>query len=236
MCPQQLLLDLPVRPNYSPADFVESTCNQEAVRWVHRWPDWPMTMMAIYGEKGCGKTHLAHIWQQKSAARYLTSADIPHLSPFEATQEANAFVLDDADILAQEEWLFHFYNSLKEKNAYLLICCQRPPTQWAIHLPDLRSRLSTLFSVEIAPPDEEALRAVLFKRCSERGMVLSTEAGDYILRRIERSFASIGCLVETLDQYALSAHRQPTLGLIREVFKKGEDNPFHLSKMKDGAP
>lgn len=226
----QLLLDLPVKPNYSEIDYVESSCNWEATQWIHRWPDWPMKMITIYGEPGCGKTHLAHIWQEKTDARFLTSNDIRNLHPQDTLEGASALILDDADSLFQKEtsqhvaaiesWMFHFYNLVKEKGIDLLLCSLLPPTQWTVALPDLRSRLATILSVSVNPPDEEALKAVLFKLCSERGMTLSVDVGEYILRRVERSFDCIRSLVAILDHHTLSQHRQLTLGLVREVFNE----------------
>lgn len=234
---RQLLLDLTLKPNYSPADFVESPCNWEAIQWIRRWPDWPMKMIAVYGEPGCGKTHLAHIWQERTGARFLTPRDILSLAPLDVVRDDRAFILDDGDALFQEgglpeerhneDWVFHFYNLIKEKNGELLICSLQPPTQWEVKLPDLRSRLATILSVAVNSPDENALQAVLFKLCSERGMTLSPEVADYILRRVERSFDSIRSLVNTLDRCALSLHRQLTLGLVRDVLGD-QHKPFYL--------
>ena len=229
----QLLLDISSKPNYSKEDFVESPCNWEASQWVQRWPDWPMKMIAIYGEPGCGKTHLAHIWQQRSKARFLKPTDTLNLKPHEVIENVQAFVLDDADTTLtreghvrgiEDEWLFHFYNLVREKGADLLICCRQPPTQWTITLPDLRSRLSTILSVAVNPPDEEALIAVLLKLCSERGMILSREIADYIVRRIERSFESIRNIVNALDHETLTQHRQLTLGLVKNVLNQPKES------------
>ncbi len=113
--------------------------------------------------------------------------------------------------------MFHFYNLVKEKNADLLLCSLQPPTQWKVTLPDLRSRLATVLSIAVNPPDEEALKAVLFKLCSEYGMTLSVDVAAYILRRVERSFDHIRSLAAMLNHRTLSQHRQLTLGLVREV-------------------
>jgi DnaA regulatory inactivator Hda len=217
IAPRQLPLHLPLKPNYAEIDFIESPCNREALQWIRRWPDWPVKMIAIYGMPGCGKTHLAHIWQEKSTARLLTAEDIAKITPFEAVRDFQAFVVDDADTLEAEDWLFHFYNLMKEKDAYCLFCCRQAPTQWTVTLPDLQSRLTTILSVPLPPPDEDALRAVLFKLFTEKGMTLSLDIADYILRRIERSFEAARTLVNAIDHYTLSTHRPLTLAVVRDV-------------------
>jgi DnaA regulatory inactivator Hda len=222
----QLLLDLSYKPDYSSANFMKSPCNWEALEWIHRWPNWPMKMIAIYGEPSCGKTHLAHIWQEKSGASYLTMPEALISSPEEILKVNQAIILDDAELHTstnaqsqkdQEEWMFHFYNLIKEEQKDLLICSRQAPNHWGVTLPDLRSRLSTILSVAVNPPDEGALHAVLLKLCAEKGMSLSSEVAEYILRRVERSFESIRNLVNILDHETLVLHRSLTLGLVRDV-------------------
>jgi DnaA regulatory inactivator Hda len=214
---RQLALHLPLKPSYAEGDFIESACNEAALQWIRRWPDWPVKMIAIYGMPGCGKTHLAHIWQEKTTACFLTPQDIARISPPEAVQVATRFVLDDVESLEDESWLFHFYNLMKEKDAYCLLCCRQAPTQWKVALPDLQSRLATILSIPVTLPDEDTLRAVLFKLFTEKGMALSQEIADYILRRIERSFDAVRSLVDAIDYYTLSTRRPLTLAVIREV-------------------
>ncbi|MBM3468887.1 MAG: hypothetical protein FJX71_05595 [Alphaproteobacteria bacterium] len=230
--PPQLLLNLPLQPNYSENDLIVSSHNWEAHQWIQRWPNWTMRMVALYGHHGCGKTHLAHIWQEKSHALFIKSSDIKYFTPLDIIQRAQAFIFDDIDIFFQndeslsgnskEDWMFHFYNLAKEKEIDLLFCSLQPPTHWNVKLPDLKSRLATILSVEILSPDEEALEAILFKLCSEMGMSLTEEVKDYILRRIERSFESVQAFVKMLNTYTLSTHRQLTLGLVREALNDKE--------------
>ena len=44
-------------------DFLPAPSNAAALAWIERWPDWPGPALALYGPAGCGKTHLASIWQ-----------------------------------------------------------------------------------------------------------------------------------------------------------------------------
>src|SRR6185295_6818072 len=79
MRPEQLPLELPVRSAMNAAGFVVSDSNRDAVAWTDRWPDWPNGILAVYGPPGCGKTHLAHVWQAKSKARFLEPSALEQL-------------------------------------------------------------------------------------------------------------------------------------------------------------
>ena len=46
-----------------------SGCNKNAYKIVEMWPDWSFFAMLIFGPKGCGKTHLAHIFAENVCLR-----------------------------------------------------------------------------------------------------------------------------------------------------------------------
>src|ERR1700761_4231477 len=105
----QLIFDLSRPPAYSAADFLPAPCNEAATGWIGRWPDWPGFALALSGPVASGKSHLAHIFAEKSgsvvvAARVLTAENIPEIA------DGNGVVVEDADRGVDETALFHLYN------------------------------------------------------------------------------------------------------------------------------
>lgn len=213
---QQLLLPFNTPLIYTRASWVTGACNQEAMQWVDSWSkDTPF--LCVYGEEGSGKTHLAHIWQEKTKALYWDAQILEISSPYEMIGCARAIALDNADLLVKDhsEWLFHLYNCAKEKKMSLLLTAKTPPTQWQTPLSDLKSRLSTLVSVELGQPNDALLTDIIKKQFSERGLRTSAETIDYLLKHIERSFTAIKVWVDKLDYHAAVSHRTVTIPLVR---------------------
>lgn len=206
--PQQLPLDLAYRPALGTADFVVADANRDAVAWIDRWPDWPAHALALHGPKGCGKTHLAHVWQAKSGAVALTQPLAEGVAP------PLRVVLDEP-----RDWtetaLLHLYNALREAGGHLLIVSEIPPARWNVALPDLASRLASIPAVALAAPDDELLIAVMAKQFSDRGLEVNDDVLRYVASRIERSFAAAAETVEKIDRAALAEQRRVTLVLAR---------------------
>jgi chromosomal replication initiation ATPase DnaA len=205
---QQLPLDLAYRPALGSADFVVADANRDAVAWIDRWPDWPAHALALHGPKGCGKTHLAHVWQAKSGAVMLTQPLADGVAP------PSRVVLDEP-----RDWtetaLLHLYNALREAGGHLLIVSEIPPARWNVALPDLASRLASIPAVALAAPDDELLVAVMAKQFSDRGLEVNDDVLRYVASRIERSFAAAAEMVEKIDRAALAEQRSVTLALVR---------------------
>ena len=213
---RQLTLDLSRPPAYSAADFLPAPCNEVAMSWIERWPDWPGFALALSGPPASGKSHLAKIFAEKSASVVVPAAELtPDNIPDIAGD--HGVVAEDADRGVDETALFHLYNLQKEQGRPLLLTGREPPNRWRIALPDLRSRLATLPVAEIGSPDDFLLEALLVKLFADRQLRIGPDVIAYVLPRMDRSFAAAHDLVEKLDEAALEGGRAVTVPLVRAV-------------------
>ena len=212
----QLPLDLGHRPALGRADFLVAPSNAEAVAWLDRWPLWPAPALALYGPKGSGKTHLAHVFAARAGARFIDPATLATERVPTLLGEARAAIVDDAAAAAAEP-LLHLYNVLAERQGHLLLAAREPPAHWAIALPDLRSRLLACPAVALSPPDEALIGALLVKLFADRQLAVGDDVVTYLTLRLERSFDAVLQAVATLDQAALAERRRITVPLARRV-------------------
>ena len=127
--------------------------------------------MTLVGPEGSGKSHLAAIWAQAAgarliAARALAQAEVP------AALATGALVVEDlAPGTFEEAALFHLINLAREHEAFVLLTARTAPAGWALAVRDLASRLKALPVVEMTPPDDPLLRAILVKLFADRQLV-----------------------------------------------------------------
>lgn len=208
----QLPLDLPTHNAMGKANFVVSHSNQAAMALIEAWPAWPTPMLAIHGPAGCGKTHLGHIFQERigDAALFLTApADLPDLP------QNPILILDEPQL--EEISFFHLLNHVKNEGGSLLILSSQAPARWEVKLPDLASRLKAVPSVEVAPPDDALLAAILEKHFADRQVYVAPDVIEYLLKHIERSFVSAFKIADRLDRAALAEGRAITIPLARRI-------------------
>lgn len=220
----QLTLPLSLNPSYCEADLYPAACQETAMRWIQDWPHNLAHFVVICGEPNSGKTHLAHVWQKKSNALMLRPSVVKESSPLYVAGFRDSFIIDGIDQwlcegVITEEWLFHFYNLMKEKKGYLLFTANKVPAQWGISLPDLRSRLQTFLPLMIDFPDDETLKALLAKQLSEQGVLIDHDLLDYIVKRIERSFQKAANVVTLINQESLRLGQKLSVSFVRETLK-----------------
>lgn len=218
MTARQFTLPLVHRPALGRADFLVSSSNAQAVAWIDRWPDWPGAALVIYGPKSCGKTHLLHVWRERAGAVFFD----PCTDDVEKTGgDVRAVCVDDAQCVAgngaAETALFHLYNMMAERRGHILLAAAMPPAQWGIGTADLASRLKAASAAGMEPPDDALLAAVLVKQFSDRQVEVGSEALDFLLPRMERTFEAAASWVERLDRLSLSKKKKITPALVREA-------------------
>ena len=215
----QLPLDLGHRTAFGRADFLVAPCNEAAVAWLDRWPNWPGPALALCGPPRSGKTHLSEVWRARAGAVMIEPRDLASATVAERLAGRRAAVVDDADP-ADEEALLHLYNLLAERRGHLLIVAAEPPARWRIALPDLRSRLLAAPAVAVEPPDEAVLGAVLVKLFADRQLAIGEDVIPYLLVQLERSFAAAEAAVDALDAASLAEARAITVPLARQVLTR----------------
>ncbi len=157
------------------------------------------------------------MWRLRSGAGIVTAAALDDAA-VAALEPGAALVVEDLDRgIADEKALFHLLNRARESKLSLLLTSRIPPGEQEFRVPDLRSRLRALPIVEVQPPDEALLKAVLVKLFADRQLNVEPAVIDYLSLRMERSMAAASRVVAAVDRLALATHRKLTRPLAAEA-------------------
>jgi chromosomal replication initiation ATPase DnaA len=216
----QLPLDLRFMPAQGRDDFIISDCNRLAAEWIDRWPDWPgqFPVLNIVGPAASGKSHLAAVWQAGSNAKILM--------PDDAVDALSGNIILDHPQQAsntREEGLFHCFNALAASGRSMLILSRTPVARMDWQLADLASRMRSVNLVQLDGPDDALLRALLEKYFADRQLAVGPAVLDYIVARIERSFAAVQIIAAEMDRQSLAQQRSLTMPLAREIMDRFAD-------------
>lgn len=218
MTAQQLGFPFAQPVRYNPQDFLVTSSNKLAYDWIQKWPQWPSHALIIWGSTGCGKTHLAHVWEHKVQSQsapphWIQPKDLEDLSMGQSIVLEN---IEDA-IAHNPTGIFHLYNMIKENKGFLLCTASTPPAQWSISLKDLSSRLLSIPSVQIMAPDDDLLRGILHKRFSDLQIQTSPQVIEYIIKNTERSFEALQSVVTHIGQHLQNFGGNVSIPLIKKI-------------------
>lgn len=225
----QLALALGSWPSLDEADFVVTPSNRAARAWIDRYPDWPAPLVALHGPAGSGKSHLLHLWRQRTAATLIDPAALtPETLPaLIGAAHAAAIDFGAADLAVpgafDERALLHLYNMMGERRGHVLVAARLAPSRWAVALPDLRSRLGASSGAAIDAPDDLLLLAVLGKLFADRQLRPPPEVVPFLAARIERSLDAAARVVDRLDRMAMDSRRSISVALARELLDRTEE-------------
>jgi chromosomal replication initiation ATPase DnaA len=210
---RQLPLPFAAAPGYAAEDFCAAPCNELARTWLQKPQAWSNGRMVLWGEPGCGKSFLLHLWARATGAVIYQGASLRSLAALPAAPVA----IDDADSVAEETVLLHLLNAAAEAGHPVLLTAQAPPSRQAPRLPDLASRLRASLAVEISPPDDAMLSGLLLRLAANRQLVLNAQVSQFLLTRLPRTPAALREAVARLDQAALASGGKITRNLAAQI-------------------
>ncbi len=224
---EQLSFELPARTALGRGDFFVASSNALAVAMIDTDTAWPGGKLVLTGEAGSGKTHLAHVWAARTgaeivAARDLTDEAVPELA---AGPVAVEDVPDIAPNAAVQTALFHLHNLVLANGNRLLLTGRSAPRAWGLTLPDLQSRVEGAQAAALQPPCDRLLTVLLAKLFADRQITPRPDVIPYLLRRMDRSFASAQDIVARLDRESLSRGRAVTRDLAATLLGGNEKEP-----------
>jgi chromosomal replication initiation ATPase DnaA len=213
---RQLALPFDEAPGFAAADFVDGPSNELARKWLGKPDYWTNGRLVLWGDAGCGKSHLLHIWATAhGAAVYegLTLRGLPGLLD-------GPVAVDDADAAPDEAALLHLLNGAAEAGRPVLLTARLPPARQDFALADLASRLRGSLAVAILPPDEAMLDTLLTRLIAERQLALRLEVRNFLTSRLPRSPAAFREAIARLERAAamgVKPNRAAAAGLLADL-------------------
>lgn len=203
---EQIPIPFSARRSFARADFVPGAANEAALDFVDAWPDWPSRVAAVWGPLGSGKTHLLEIWRARAGGHVL-AADGLTVDLVASLAPGSAYAIDDADKSVGGPGLFHLVNFVVHGAGWLFMSGTEAPTRWPTSVPDLHSRLTALPGAALEGPDESLIARVLLKLFADRQLKHPEALIDYLVPRLQRSFADAERIVALIDMLALQEKR-----------------------------
>lgn len=225
---KQLPLDFGLAPLPQFDNFVAAG-NEQALYHVRLWAENPLRSPVptyLWGDSGCGKTHLlrAVVAALRAQGETVGWLDATVLAPPRFDERWTAVLLDDCHLYTAEQqaaafnWFVNAQTPVRGRSRWVLGAGQVPPADLKLR-DDLRSRLGWGQVHQLQLLGEADRRAVLRRAADSRGVFMSDEVMDYMLNRFSRDLSSLMLLLDHLDQYALRTKRAITIPLIKSMLE-----------------
>jgi len=185
-----------------------------------------LSFLYVWGEPSSGKSHLlmAAAENVPKNTLYLPLADlVQSASPdvLESVEHLDLLCIDDLEAISNHrEWqeaLFHCFNRLQHSGCQLLVAATHNPATIDLSLADLRSRMSTALIYQLESLDDTEKQQALIIQAQSRGLELSEEVANYLLRHHSRDMRVLMALLQDLDKASLVEKRRLTIPFVRQV-------------------
>ena len=164
----------------------------------------------LWGEPGCGRSHLLQALAAQPAARAWR--------PDDAADAAGLTLADDVERL-DEPAQIALFNRLNAVRARPDACCvaagSAPPAQLPLR-EDLRTRLAWGLVYQLQPLADDEKANALLAQAEARGMTIGPEVVAFLLTHLPRDMRTLAAALDALDGFALAQKRTLTLALARQ--------------------
>ncbi|MDB2705443.1 DnaA regulatory inactivator Hda [Pseudomonadota bacterium] len=183
-----------------------------------------LSFVYLWAEKSAGKSHLllAATEQPNLRALYLPLADLVQSAAPEMLQSLehlDLLCMDDLDAISGhadwQEAVFHCFNRMQVAGCKLLVSAQKNPANIELTLADLRSRMGTALVYQLDSLSDDDKRQALILQAQSRGLELSDDVANYLLRHHSRDMSLLMDLLLELDKASLAAQRRLTIPFVR---------------------
>jgi len=187
----------------------------------------------LWGEEGIGKSHLLiacaeRVQRAGHNVLYLSLTELINTAEpdiLQSIDNVDLLCLDDMDVIVGnrdwEESLFHCFNRLKLAGGQLLLGAHTNPANLNFTLPDLRSRLSTALIYQLPPMSDQDKQQALIVQAQSRGLILSEDVAQYLLRHHGREMVDLMAVLKKLDSASLAEKRRLTIPFVSQVLANG---------------
>ncbi len=220
---QELQYTFPIQSHVSfrEEDYIVSSCNEEAFKWLMQWPDWGDSVYNRFtflsGDFFSGKTHLASIWQKYSGAIFIDREFI--LNKQYVGKKAN-YILENLELTQELEIeLFHFVNYMMDSGKCRVITSRVALTNIQFSLKDLESRLKAFAMVRIKEPDDELVTQVIIKYFSDHQISIGHDAVKFLKTRVDRSYKELFSVLDLLNKESLGQQKKISVNFIKDVLQ-----------------
>ncbi|MDC0127513.1 DnaA/Hda family protein [Methylophilaceae bacterium] len=193
---EQLLLNIELPTHKTFENFIVGN-NKECFDALKNFilPENDIFFIYIWGDKGCGKSHLA-----------------------EAIQNKNITIIEDIDQASQSKQIdiFNLYNDHKSAHKKLLVTGNNNPNKMMLR-DDLASRLSWGLVYKLRLLSDIEKKQALKRYSKDRGLNLKIEIIEYLLRYYKRDLHSLIATLDALDRWSLKTKRPITIPLLKEI-------------------
>ena len=208
-------------------DFYVSNKNELAYKMIKKWPEWPTSVVYIYGSEKCGKSLVCQLWKSLSSGIYINRRNfLEKLIPQNDLLyiKNHNWIIDDVDYIISfednkyEEKILNLVNIIKTSgNKNLLMASRKMPRFLDSSLKDLTSRISSSTVIEMRDPDEVLLKKIIEKYLNERNIIINKESLDYLINRIERSYKSALKVAKQIDTMSLEKKTKINKFFLRSI-------------------